>query len=191
MNKSFTKIRLIKSVSTVLVVAAALFLLTWSGKYLLIMNDLPQKADAILVLGYPAEEDGSPSLIMKKRVAKGVELFRAGYAPRIIFSGGAVQNKFSEAEVMAEYAKSFGLPADAVILEKRARNTGGNTWYSWLIMSSNGWSKALVVTTPYHTKRVANFFPSILSIYVLFQQSCHPTMHGFIRFIELCMSMPH
>ncbi len=148
----------IKGIAAALFLSLSLYLFTWSGEHLLIVADSPEKADVIVVLGYPADADGSPNPLMRRRVDKGIELFQQGYAPRILFSGAAVQNKFVEAEVMAAYARDLGLPTEAVLLDKQAKNTYENAWYSWSIMSNHGWNKALVVTTPYHTQRVASCF---------------------------------
>jgi hypothetical protein len=43
--------------------------------------------DAIIVLGYPANPDGSPSLIQRERVLEAVREYRASVAPRLIMTG--------------------------------------------------------------------------------------------------------
>ena len=56
--------------------------------------------DCAVVCGYPAEADGSPSRILKTRVERAAELWKAGKVRFLLLSGGAVGNGFVEAEVM-------------------------------------------------------------------------------------------
>ena len=44
--------------------------------------------DAIIVLGCRVQPDGTPSLALQARTRKAVELYNAGYADRIILTGG-------------------------------------------------------------------------------------------------------
>lgn len=121
----------------------------------------PSKSDAIIVLGCPARDDGQPSSTMKARVKKAVELFYEGYAPTIIFSGAAVSNEFVEAEVMASYAKTLGVPESVLIRETEARDTIQNVRNSVKIMREYHWHSALVVTSPYHTRRTRELFSQL------------------------------
>ncbi len=88
----------------------------WSGGNLIVNTYQSQKSDVIIVLGFPAQDDGKPSPLMKTRVEKAVELFYEGYAPTVIFSGSAVNNEFVEAEVMTSYAESLGVPKTAILM---------------------------------------------------------------------------
>lgn len=152
-------------VFAVLVVAllstAGVSILLWSGNRFLIVDEPPQKADVIIVLGSPALDNGMPGAIQKSRVKKGVELYHKGCAPVVIFTGAAVQNRFVEARVMADQAGRLGLPESALLLEPQATNTIENGRYSAQLMSERGWHKALVVTTPYHTRRATTVFSKL------------------------------
>ena len=65
--------------------------------------------DAIIIPGVP--HDGvSWSPTMNIRISWANFLFKKGIANNIIFSGGAVYTKFSEAKIMAEYGKALGVP---------------------------------------------------------------------------------
>lgn len=111
--------------------------------------------DVIIVLGNPANSDGSPSEVMRQRVLKAVELFRRGRARYILFTGAAVYNSYVEANVMAELAHSVGVPKSAFVTDSKARNTYQNLFNATEIMHKKHWSSALVVTSPYHVKRTA------------------------------------
>lgn len=113
--------------------------------------------DAIIILGFPASEDGTPSPIMRERVIKAAELFKNRRAGHIICSGGSVYNKYTEAEVMAGYARSLGIPESCMIKEDKSRNTFENIKNSAEIMRNRGWTSAMIVTSPWHLRRSYHF----------------------------------
>ena len=125
--------------------------------------------DTIIVLGYPANPDGTPSPEQRERTLEGVREFKAAIAPHIIFTGGPAHNQFVEAHVMAVLALAQGVPQDAIIEEGQAQNTIQNIYYSQRIMAEHRWSSAEVVSSPSHLPRTA----LILKHYWM-QWSTHP-----------------
>ena len=121
-------------------------------------NTATSQFDTIIVLGYPAEEDGTPRPEMRERVMEGVREYRAGVAPRIIMTGGAAHNQFVEAHVMAQFAESQGVPASAIIEEGQAKDTIQNAYYSVQIMRKHGWHSAEVVSSHSHLARASLIF---------------------------------
>lgn len=115
-------------------------------------------ADVIVLLGHPANDDGSPSPAMHEQVALAADLFRAGLAPALLFTGGAVYNEHVEAQVMAGLAVRLGVPAAAIAVETQARDTFENACYCRQMMQARGWRDAVVVTTPYHVRRASRIF---------------------------------
>ena len=123
------------------------------------MNDTQQvQFDVILVLGNPAKDDGSIAPLAESRVLEGIRQYRAGVAPRLLMTGGAVQNQFVESQVMLEFARSQGVPASALLAEGQSRNTIQNAFYSYKIMQAHDWTSALVVTSPTHVRRASLIF---------------------------------
>jgi uncharacterized SAM-binding protein YcdF (DUF218 family) len=114
--------------------------------------------DTIIVLGYPAYQDGTPRPEMRERVLEGVREYRAGVAPRIIVTGGSAHNQYVEAHVMAKLAEAQGVPADAVVEEGQAHDTIQNAYYSVQIMEAHGWHSAEVVSSPSHLRRASLIF---------------------------------
>ncbi len=110
--------------------------------------------DAIVVLGQPADADGNPTPVVLSEVTEAVREYERGVAPRIIFTGGAVQNRFVEAQVMARTAEAQGIPPSAVLLEPQARDTIENACYSARVMKANGWRSAEVISNSAHVPRV-------------------------------------
>lgn len=122
-------------------------------------SNTPQsRFDAIIVLGYPANADGSPSPIQRERVLEGVREYRAHVAPRLIMTGGAAHNSQVEAAVMARFAERQGVPESAVIVEPQAQNTIQNAFYSVRILQAHGWQSAEVVSSPSHLPRASLIF---------------------------------
>ncbi len=111
--------------------------------------------DALLVLGYPANPDGTPSPEQRARVREAVREYRAGVAPVMILSGGAAHNRFVEADVMAGLAKASGVPSRAIVEEPRAMNTIQNVEYSTQIMHAHGWDSVEAVTSAAHERRAS------------------------------------
>ena len=111
--------------------------------------------DALIVLGTPARLDGTPSPEQRERTLEGVREFKAGIAPRLIFTGAAAHNQFVEAHVMALLALAQGVPPDAIIEESQAKDTIQNIFYSQRIMAAHGWTSAEVVSSPSHLPRTA------------------------------------
>jgi uncharacterized SAM-binding protein YcdF (DUF218 family) len=111
--------------------------------------------DTIIVLGTPANSDGTPSPEQRERTLEGVREFKAGIAPHLILTGGPAHNQFVEAHVMATLAVAQGVPPSAVIEEDRAQNTVQNIFYSQRIMDQHGWTSAEVVSSPSHLPRTA------------------------------------
>jgi uncharacterized SAM-binding protein YcdF (DUF218 family) len=121
-------------------------------------NTQQKKFDVILVLGNPANDDGSIAPTGEARVLEGIRQYRDGVAPNLLMTGGAVKNQFVEGKVMQQFAVSQGIPASAVFFEGQSRNTIQNAYYSYKIMQAHGWTSALVVTTPTHLRRAALIF---------------------------------
>ncbi|MCY3781528.1 MAG: YdcF family protein [Chloroflexi bacterium] len=121
--------------------------------YLLVNHELRQ-ADCILVLG-------SHDI----RVADyAIELYRAGYAPYLLFSGGVVQRNASldvfwdatEAEVFARLAREKGVAHDRILIENRSTNTGENIRFSRRLIESMGldFRSFILAQKPYMERRV-------------------------------------
>jgi len=111
--------------------------------------------DTLLVLGYPADPDGTPSPEQRERVLEAVREYKAGVAANIIMTGGPAHNHFVEARVMAALAERNGVPASAIVEEPQAQNTIQNIFYSSQIMHARNWHSAEIVSSPAHLGRAA------------------------------------
>ena len=118
-------------------------------------NTAQEHFDVLIVLGSPADADGNPSPAELASVTEGVNEYERGVAPRMIFTGGAVKNRFVEARVMARTAEAQGIPEAAVFLDTAARNTIQNSCNALGIMRSHGWESAEVIASANHLPRAA------------------------------------
>jgi uncharacterized SAM-binding protein YcdF (DUF218 family) len=125
--------------------------------------------DTIIVLGTPANPDGTPSPEQRERTLEGVREFKAGVAPHLIFTGGPAHNQFVEAHTMATLALAQSVPPDAILEEGQAQNTVQNIFYSQRIMAAHGWTSAEVVSSPSHLPRTA-----LILKHFSMQWSTHP-----------------
>jgi uncharacterized SAM-binding protein YcdF (DUF218 family) len=125
--------------------------------------------DTIIVLGTPANLDGTPSPEQRERTLEGIREFKAGIAPHLIFTGAAAHNQFVEAHTMAALALAQGVPPDAILEEGQAQNTVQNIFYSQRIMAARGWTSAEVISSPSHLPRTA-----LILEHFSMQWSTHP-----------------
>jgi uncharacterized SAM-binding protein YcdF (DUF218 family) len=109
-----------------------------------------EKADAIFALG-------SHDLRVPEYAAK---LFLDGWAPLLIFSGkeGRLTSKLwnkSEAEMFADVAMKAGVPAEKIIIEKEATNTGENILFTKKLLEERGLDiqKFILVQKPFMERR--------------------------------------
>ncbi len=116
-------------------------------------NDETRAADCILVLG-AGTWDGEVSPVFRERLAHAVRLYRAGYAPTIILTGGlAPENTVTDAEAARRWIRAQGIPEEDVFTEEESRYTHENFLYARRIMEREGLRSALVVSDPLHMKR--------------------------------------
>jgi uncharacterized SAM-binding protein YcdF (DUF218 family) len=111
--------------------------------------------DTLIVLGNPANADGTASPEQRERTMEGVREFKAGAASHLIMTGGAAHNRFVEARVMRDLAIAQGVPAEAVLVEGQAQNTIQNIYYSERIMAAQHWTSAEVISSASHVPRAA------------------------------------
>jgi uncharacterized SAM-binding protein YcdF (DUF218 family) len=135
-------------------------LLAWAlleGGRFLQHEDPLEHADALYVLGGSRME----------RPLEAVDLYRAGYAPAILFSPGREE----QAEIIArerglrvqrdvgtvrDALVAFGIPAGAVLVPNASvDNTAQEAALLRTIAAQRGWHTVIVVTSKYHTRRTA------------------------------------
>jgi uncharacterized SAM-binding protein YcdF (DUF218 family) len=88
------------------------------------------------------------------RTAEAVALYKAGWAPVLIFSGAAADPTGpSNARAMATTAESDGVPASAVLLDETSVDTSQNATDVAVIVHQHNYHSIILVTSPYHQRR--------------------------------------
>ena len=136
----------------------SLLLLSWLAgvaAYIVWVGERDQAApsDAIIVLG-AAAYDARPSPVLEERLRHGIDLYRRGMAPTLIFTGGyGTGARFSESQVARRYALKHGVPASAILIEAESRTTRQNLEQARALMRSHHFNRAIIVSDPLHMAR--------------------------------------
>ncbi|WP_313459874.1 YdcF family protein [Stenotrophomonas sp.] len=123
--------------------------IVWVGE-----RDQAAKADAIIVLG-AAAYDAKPSPVFEERIRHGLDLYRQGYAPLLIFTGGygGTAARFSESQVARRYAIKQGVPDEAILIETASRTTRQNLVEARRLMEQRSLHRVIIVSDPLHMAR--------------------------------------
>ncbi len=123
-------------------------LLVWDG-----LHDDVRHADLAVVLGNKVELDGTPSVRLKARLERTAELYKAGWFPVILVSGGVGIEGFDEAAVMKRYLTGCGVPAAAILEDNQGVTTQATAENTARILQEKKWRSVLVVTQYFHISR--------------------------------------
>ncbi len=136
-----------------LLLVAVVTLIVGIGFYLSPQDDL-RPADMIVAVS------GGET---QQRAAEAIKLYKEGYAPKLLFSGAAVDKSGpSNAEAMRMQALKSGVSSSAIIVEENSRNTTENALASAPIIKSAGAKTIILVTSPYHQRRASLNFKKVL-----------------------------
>ncbi len=120
---------------------ALLLIGTW-----LAVEDPLEKVDAIVAI---SGDTGA-------RADTAITLWKAGWAPIIVFSGAAIDpDSVSSAEIMRREALRQGVPESAVLVEGASTTTEENAAEVAKLMVGRKLHSAILVTSPYHQRRAA------------------------------------
>lgn len=130
------------------------------------MNQEPERADCIVGFGCYDED-------IPKRCA---ELYHAGFAPWVVFSGGLGRNTSglwskSEAERFSAIAVGEGVPVERIILENKSANSAENLLFTPKVLAGQGIpaNKIIAVHKPYMERRLwaamQVYWPDVEAIY--------------------------
>ena len=116
-------------------------------------NTEPVKSDFILVMG-AAQFDGRPSDILKSRLEHALEIYKAGYAPKIYTVGaGAPGDRTTEAAASKAWLIYKGVKKNNVIAVAKGRDTLGSTKAYVEAAEKAKLKSVIIVTDPYHCLR--------------------------------------
>ena len=125
------------------------------------LNDELQTTDVGVVLGNKVQLDGRPSERLKSRLDKTEELYKKGYFPLILVSGGTGKEGFDEAKVMKAYLVDKGIPKDRIIEDPQGNNSYMTAQHTKSVMDNRGLESAMIITQYYHISRTKLAFEKL------------------------------
>lgn len=125
-------------------------------------QDPLEKVDAIVVVS-GGDNDA--------RISKGVQLYKEGWAPVLVFSGAAASGEVSNARAMARIAIQDGVPEEAILMEERSKTTAENATFTSDLLKQHGYDSFILVTSPYHQRRTYELFKKENSLAKIINQS--------------------
>ena len=123
------------------------------------------RSDVILVFGGGVGERGKPGSSTFERASYAARLYRAGLAPKVIFSSGYQQFNRKDSEDMQKIALAEGIDPEAIIIENKAANNYENVTSCLTLMAGRGFSSAVVVSGQYNMFRTKLLFDCQLALY--------------------------
>lgn len=131
-----------------------------------LMTDVPP-ADAIVVLSEGRTIAPGPTAVSEwngaDRFFGGMELFRAGKAPLLVFTGAPPDGPSGaplEGETLSGYARVFGVPSDRVVTTGPVTNTEEEAREVTALLRARraGPTRILLVTSAFHMQRARKLF---------------------------------
>ncbi len=111
------------------------------------------------------------------RAKEAVKLYQNGWAPRLIFSGAALDKSGpSNAQAMRKVAIASGIPANNILVEEESVNTKENAANTRTLISQNNLRRVILVTSAYHQRRASLEFGRKIQGTALFVVN-HPVSH--------------
>ena len=125
------------------------------------IDDELKVVDVAVVMGNKVETDGNPSLRLKSRLDKTIDLYEKGYFEYIIITGGVGIEGFDEAIVMKEYLISYGIPEGKIIVDNQGYNTYLTAKNSKEIMENKKFDSIMIISQYHHISRSKLIFSKV------------------------------
>ena len=109
-----------------------------------------EDVDCILVLGCLVRSEGNPSDMLADRLRRGVELYKAGAAPKLLMTGDHGRTNYDEVNTMKQYAIDEGILSQDIFMDHAGFSTYESMYRARDIFQAK---KILIVTQEYHLYR--------------------------------------
>ncbi|MDP3392154.1 YdcF family protein [Sediminibacterium sp.] len=121
-------------------------------------------AEAIVVLSGMINQVKStngvyPEWMDPDRFFAGIDLYKSGNAPKIIFTRGKMpwdKSKNTEGDILRQFALEYGVPDSAIVLTGNVENTADEAKAVGKLMGK--WKHIILVTSAYHMPRAKQNF---------------------------------
>ena len=117
-------------------------------------QDQRRPVDAIVVLG-AAQYNGRPSPVLRARLDHAVTLYREGYAPIVVVTGGIGRgDTTSEAHVGQRYLVAREIPEEDIVVQPVGRSTRTSMTAVGDWLRERNLRRVLLVSDPFHMFRL-------------------------------------
>jgi uncharacterized SAM-binding protein YcdF (DUF218 family) len=141
-------------VGLVLFAAGVVYTVALAAVLITSQHDQRRPVDAIVVLG-AAQYNGRPSPVLRARLNHAIELYREGYAPIIVVTGGVGRgDTISEAIVGQRYLVAHEVPEEDVVAQPVGRSTRTSMTAVGGWLRERGLRRVLLVSDPFHMFRL-------------------------------------
>jgi uncharacterized SAM-binding protein YcdF (DUF218 family) len=146
------------SIGAIVVLVTETPLVHWAARPLVIYAPL-ERADAIVVLGGGVRPDGAVLEPTLGRLVYALRLFKNGYAPVVILTGGNPEDPdLSESDQMERVARELGFSPGAFIVDTEAKRTSEQALAVARIVRARQMNSIILVTSPTHSYRALRTF---------------------------------
>lgn len=126
-----------------------LYVILSTSQHVFTVETAPKMRVAV-VFGAGLQRDGTPSPVLRDRVATAADLYFKGKAEKLLMSGDNRFEYYNEPGSMYEYAVSLGIPTKDIVLDYAGRRTYDTCYRAKEIF---GVSELLLVTQTFHLPR--------------------------------------
>lgn len=125
----------------------------------------PDDYDSIIVLGAQVKADGEPSVQLRWRLDKALEMYQASPCAIVVCGAQGVDEPRPEGDVMRDLLIADGVPAEQLYVDDTSMDTRQNMNHAKTILNQLGLNRPLIVTSDYHLPRAmaiagdAGFYP--------------------------------
>lgn len=152
MKKFRKKVAIFLILSFVILCTATMAIYNYTdkiGKDLTISSEETEEADCIIVLGAGVYGD-SPSLTLKKRLDKALEIYQMEHTKKIMVSGDHGQKNYNEVGVMRDYLMKNGVPKETIFMDHAGFSTYETMYRARDVFQVKS---AIIVTQRLHLRR--------------------------------------
>lgn len=156
MKKTFKVIFMILLCLAVIGVAALFvingYVKSVAGEHILSVEEAAEleNADCIIVLGCQVRDDGTLSHMLRDRLMRGLEVYDAGAAPKLLMSGDHGRKDYDEVGAMKQYAIEHGVASENVFMDHAGFSTYETVYRAKEIFEAH---KVIIITQEYHLYR--------------------------------------
>lgn len=140
------------AIGVTVIIALNLYVKQYAKEYIYQIGEeqsIPH-ADCILVLGAGVKPDGTPSLMLRDRLNRALELYEAGVSDRFLMTGDHGRTNYNEVQAMKEYVMEQGVPEDKIFMDHAGFSTYESMYRARDIFEVE---RPVIVTQKYHSYR--------------------------------------